>query len=444
MSRRLVDAASQALAARTSRRGFLRRTAIAGSALMAAPAAYALRPMTAYQALVLPQDCPPGSQCRGGWTEFCCTMTGVNTCPPGSVVGGWWRAEGSGYCDGGSRYYMDCHPSDCGGATCGSSGTCGNEHVDCECHCTLDRCDLWKTCCTRFRYGQCNQQIECLGPIICRVVTCVPPWEWDTTCTTTDARSDVTARHDAPCLHPPVGPYLARPGVVRDYTWLLRGDLNAGPVDQTFILGVPGDIPLMADWTGAGVATAAVVRGARFGTAGRTTLTWYLRQVEGPGQPDLIFDFGQPGDIPVAGDWTGNGVHTVGVVRGNTWLLRTRNSAGPADISFTFGQPGDIPVVGDWDGDGRDGIGMVRGDRWLLRNTPTPGPAEHDFSYGPSNGVPIAGDWDGNGADTPGRFVDGRWQLKNSLTGSGFDREFSFGSPGDTPVVWRRLPDPVY
>jgi hypothetical protein len=338
---------------------------------------------------------------------------------------------------------MDCHQSDCGGASCGSSGTCGNEHVDCACHCTLDRCDLWKTCCTRFRYGQCNQQIECVGPIICRVVTCVPPWEWDTTCTHTDARDDTTAVHDSACLRPPLGPYFARPGVVRANTWLLRGELSGGPVQQSFTLGVAGDVPLMADWTGAGVATAAVVRGTRFGTADRTALTWYLRQMEGPGQPDLIFDYGQPGDVPVAGDWTGSRVHTVGVVRGNQWLLRTRNSPGAPDISFTFGEPGDIPVVGDWDGDGRDGIGVVRGDRWLLRNTPTAGPPDHDFRFGPASGVPVVGDWDGNGTDGPGRFDAGRWMLRSALSDGPSQVEFTYGSAGDSPVIWRRLPYPV-
>ncbi|MFP5331834.1 MAG: hypothetical protein ACLGHX_05710 [Acidimicrobiia bacterium] len=438
MSQRLVEAASRALGQRTSRRGFLRRMALAGSAVVTAPMAYALRPISAYQAIVLPNDCPPGAHCRSGWTEFCCTTTGTNTCPPGSVVGGWWRAEGSGYCNGNSRYYMDCHTESCGGCGCGATGTCGNDCVDCDCHCELDRCDLWKTCCTRFRYGQCNQHIECVGPIICRVVTCVPPWEWDSTCTTTDARDDQTGVHNSPCLHPAPGPYRARPGVIRSTTWLLRDTLDAGAPSQQFNLGTVGDVPLMADWLGSGVATAAFVRGTRHGAVGDETLTWYLRMIEGPGQPDLIFDYGQPGDIPVAGDWVGNGVHTVGVVRGNQWLLRNRNSTGAPDITFTFGQPGDIPVVGDWDGDGRDGIGVVRGSRWILRNTATPGPADHEFDFGPSNGVPVVGDWDGDGVDTPGRFLNGDWQLTNTHGPGTVDVQFTFGIAGDRPVVWRR------
>lgn len=438
MSRTLVDGAARMLARRTSRRGFLRRMAMAGSALATAPAAYALRPISAYQAIVLPNDCPPGSQCRSGWTEFCCTTTGTNTCPPGSVIGGWWRAEGSGYCDGASRYYMDCHEASCGDCWCGSSGTCSNDCVSCACHCDLDRCDLWKTCCTRFRYGQCNQHIECVGPIVCRVVTCIPPWEWDSTCTKTDARDDYTRIHDSACLHPPLGPYEARPGVVRSTAFLLRNTLDAGAPDQQFNLGVEGDIPLMADWLGAGVATAAMVRGARHGALGRGSLTWLIRHIEGSGVPDSVFDYGVPGDIPIAGDWTGNGVHTVGVVRGNQWLLRTRNSAGAPDITFTFGEPGDIPVVGDWTGNGRDGIGVVRGNRWLLRNTATPGAPDHDFEFGPDNAIPVVGDWDGNGVDSPGRFLDGLWSITNSLGGGAVDLQFTYGKPGDVPVVWRR------
>ena len=36
---------------------------------------------------------------------------------------------------------------------------------------------------------------------MCRVVTCVAPWDFDATCTTTSATANATALHDAPCLH---------------------------------------------------------------------------------------------------------------------------------------------------------------------------------------------------------------------------------------------------
>jgi hypothetical protein len=73
--------------------------------------------------------------------------------------------------------------------------------VSCSCHCASGTCDERFTCCNQFRYGQCNQDLACVGPIVCRVVSCIPPWYFDETCTTTSATANATALHDAPCLH---------------------------------------------------------------------------------------------------------------------------------------------------------------------------------------------------------------------------------------------------
>ena len=55
--------------------------------------------------------------------------------------------------------------------------------------------------CTRFRYGQCNQDVACVGPIACRIVTCVVPWQWDPSCDDTPATDNSTRFHDRACLH---------------------------------------------------------------------------------------------------------------------------------------------------------------------------------------------------------------------------------------------------
>ena len=444
MSTKLVAAASRFLDARASRRGFLRRAAMVGTALVAAPATYILRPVTA-EAAVTPDNCSSNSKCNDGWTEFCSNIHGVNTCPPGALVGGWWRAEGNTYCNGNSRYYMDCHSAECS-CGCGASGTCSSGCTDFPCMCNDDNCSERKIGCTRFRYGQCNHQEPCIGPIICRVVTCVPPWEWDSSCTRTDAVSQSTYNQgspsEAPGLHPdssPKGPYPARPAVLTGTTWQLRNSLSAGGANSTFQYGLDGDIPIMGDFSNSGVRTTGMVRGARHGVAGtQNKLTWYLRQVEGPGDPDLIVEFGRAGDIPVIGDWNGDGVHTIGVVRGNRWLLRNSNSSGGADYDFTFGQAGDIPVVGDWDGDGRTGIGVVRGNRWLLRNPLSGGPPQHDFTFGDGNGIPVTGAWNGNGRAGVGWFDAGTWRIRNQLSSGEADSTFSFGNANGIPLSWGR------
>ncbi|HYJ24318.1 MAG TPA: hypothetical protein VE027_04895 [Acidimicrobiia bacterium] len=436
MSTRLVAAASRALDTHTSRRGFLRRAAMVGTALVAAPAAYILRPGSAYGAVV-PSQCSGGARCNDGWTDFCCNIHGVNTCPPGDVVAGWWRAEGNTFCDGRSRYYMDCNTASCGGCSCGGSGTCSDSCVNCNCQCNHDNCSERKVCCTRFRYGQCNNGLPCIGPITCRVVTCVPPWEWDSTCTTTSAVSQSTYSHNAAGLLPdttPKGPYRARPAVVSGTTFQLRNALSSGGANQTFEFGLPGDYPVAGDFSNAGVRTIGMVRNTRHGVAGVGNLVWFLRQVEGPGSPNLVIEYGRPGDIPVVGDWNGNGVHTIGVVRGNRWLLRNSNRAGEPDIDFVFGQPGDIPVVGDWNGDGHTGIGVVRGNRWILRNAVSAGPADRDFDFA-GNGRPVTGDWDGDGGTGVGWFNAGTWTIRN--IGSTASTTFTFGGNG-FPLTWGR------
>ncbi len=193
----LVDRLASLLDARTSRRGFLARTAVVGSALAVGPGQYLLRPGTAYAAV-----CGTDSTCTSGYTVFCATINdGVNRCPPNALVGGWWKADNSGFCCGSARYYIDCH-SYC---SCGCNGTnafCGEGCRSCSCGCgPTESCDQRRVCCNNFRYGQCMQHVSCTGPVWCRVVTCTPPWKvpaWE--CTTTPATDARTATHTAPGL----------------------------------------------------------------------------------------------------------------------------------------------------------------------------------------------------------------------------------------------------
>ena len=90
--------------------------------------------------------------------------------------------------------------------------------------------------------------------------------------------------------------------------------------------------------------------------------TFYLRNSNTIGFADIVFPFGAPGDQPIAGDWNGDGVDTIGVYRSSTgtFFLRNSNSAGAPDASFALGIPGDVGIAGDWNGDGFDTTGVFR------------------------------------------------------------------------------------
>ena len=187
----------------TSRRSFLVRTAMVGSALAVAPARFLLRPGTAYGAIT--SVCGPDANCTaGGFSVFCCTINGgLNQCPSGSIPGGWWRAGvGSSWCCGADRYYIDCQATCPPGCGCGGTPFCpGCQACTPECY-NGPSCDQRNVCQVQFRYGQCNEQIGCTGNVLCRMVSCTPPWQIPAlNCASgPDLTDPATAEQSAPCL----------------------------------------------------------------------------------------------------------------------------------------------------------------------------------------------------------------------------------------------------
>jgi hypothetical protein len=199
LSERVVSRLSARMgASKSSRRSFLTKTAVVGAAIASNPLRYVMQPGTAYA-----QVCGPDADCASGWTVFCCSVNnGSNTCPTGTIAAGWWKADGSNFCGGGPRYIIDCNGL-CGDCGCGRSGICAPGCYNCDCRCGTESCDQRRHCCNEFRYGQCHQELACVGPVVCRVATCMPPWQWDPSCTTTSATANSTAFHTAPCLDSP-------------------------------------------------------------------------------------------------------------------------------------------------------------------------------------------------------------------------------------------------
>ncbi len=193
-TQRAVDGVTGWLSGRTSRRGFLLRAGLVGSALAVDPKGYVLRPGTAYAAV-----CGDGASCTSGWTAFCATInSGVNACPPGSIAAGWWKADGASLCGGAARYIIDCN------ATCSRCTTAGARPGICDDDCWSCRgtcgpsssCDQRRVCENAFRYGQCNTQVRQVGGVHCRVVSCTPPWRFEN-CTTSSFTDNRTRNHNS-------------------------------------------------------------------------------------------------------------------------------------------------------------------------------------------------------------------------------------------------------
>jgi hypothetical protein len=220
-------------------------------------------------------------------------------------------------------------------------------------------------------------------------------------------------------------PRVSAAGVVRGNEWFLTGTLG-GDVTRSFGYGNPGDIPLLGDWNGDGVDTPGVVRAG----------LWYLTNTFGD-PATISFGYGNPGDIPVVGDWNGDGIDTPGVVRDGLWYLS--NSFGePTSLSFGYGNPGDVALAGDWNGDGIDTPGVVRGNLWYLTNT-FGDATTFGFAYGNPGFRVLAGDWNGDGIDTPGVVDNAHWYLTDTF-GDPSTHAFVYGNPGDIPLAGKTSP----
>ena len=236
-------------------------------------------------------------------------------------------------------------------------------------------------------------------------------------------------------------------GVFRNGPWYIdyngnqEWDPDSG--DVSFWFGTGGDLPFAGDWSGDDVDEIGVFRNG----------PWYIdhngNKQWDPDSGDVSFWFGTNGDLPIAGDWNGDGEDEIGVFRNGPWYLDYNGNRvwdpDSGDVSFWFGTSGDLPIAGDWNGDGKDEIGVFRNGPWYLDYNGNrewdPDSGDVSFWFGTSGDAPLAGDWNSDGLDEIGVFRNGPWYLdyngNREWDPASGDVSFWFGTTGDKPVAGR-------
>ncbi|MBS0570350.1 MAG: hypothetical protein JSS28_07070 [Proteobacteria bacterium] len=185
-----------------------------------------------------------------------------------------------------------------------------------------------------------------------------------------------------------------------------------------------------------------------FGVYRPATHTFLLRNSLTAGAPDITATVAsaQATDIPVTGDWNGDGIDTPGLYRPSTstfylWDRWANLSIANAEYVVVFGSSGDRPIVGDWNGDGKDSLGTFRPstNTFYLRNALTAGAADYTIAYGAAGDIALGGDWNQDGESTVGvyRASDGKFHVSNRNASGAVtdDGSYALGAAGDLPVV---------
>ncbi|MCA9047538.1 MAG: hypothetical protein KDA89_02350 [Planctomycetaceae bacterium] len=194
--------------------------------------------------------------------------------------------------------------------------------------------------------------------------------------------------------------------------WLFDRNFD-GVADEQIRLGQADDVPVTGDWNGDGICDIGVCR-----TDGNLR-TWELRLrgVRHDGEAWNTFQSEDANSEPVTADINGDGIANIGDVvrlkegRLFRWMFQTASDV--PTVRHTPGLSG-TPIVGDWNGDQRDDRGIVLSGtpenqqqlRWKLYVDAEPQPDEAfaDFRFGVTTDVPIVGDWNADGKCDPAVF----------------------------------------
>jgi hypothetical protein len=203
--------------------------------------------------------------------------------------------------------------------------------------------------------------------------------------------------------------------------------------DRWSTFGLPGDQPVMGDWTGNGTLRIGIFRNG-----------WWYLDLNGNGRwdgvegGDGLYAFGLPDDQAVVGDWTGDGVTKLGVFRGGTWFLDLKNEHRyvPSNPVFHYGIAGDIPVVGKWRAGSKiDQIGVYRKGEWYVDSNGDRAfqPTDDRYRFGLDGDFPVVS----RSRSRLGVYRKGIWILDTNGS-RGFEPSDAFivyGSPKDRPLI---------
>ena len=207
--------------------------------------------------------------------------------------------------------------------------------------------------------------------------------------------------------------------------------------------GAINDIPVPGDYDGDRTADAAVFRPS-YGS-------WYILESSTNFATSVTYQWGLAADIPVPGDYDGDGKTDLALYRpdvphlsrdrvvGGHWYILESSTNFSTSAAYQWGVTGDIPVAGDYDGDGKNDVAVYRPSTgtWFILQSSTNFTTPVVYQWGVSTDIPVAADYDGDGTTDVAvyRPSTGTWYILESNTNFTSVAAYVWGTSTDIPLV---------
>ncbi|HEX5216137.1 MAG TPA: VCBS repeat-containing protein [Vicinamibacterales bacterium] len=224
-----------------------------------------------------------------------------------------------------------------------------------------------------------------------------------------------------------------------DGTWSLRTAASGFSAIENYGWGSTGDVPVKGDFDGDGHPDLVNYRPANG--------NWFIRLSSNnyDAASYLWFQWGNPGDVPIAADFDGDRKTDLVVYRPSdgSWFIRY-SSLNWVDTSWSWyqwGVPGDVPLAGDFDGDRKADLVVYRptDGNWFIRTSTSSYANWTSYNWGATGDMPLAGDFDGDGMTELAvyRPSNGYWFIRFSSQSYAYNSwvGYGWGAAGDVPVI---------
>jgi len=203
---------------------------------------------------------------------------------------------------------------------------------------------------------------------------------------------------------------------------------SSGRAAFQIYFGATGDVPVPGDYDGDGKTDAVIYR--------PSTGLWYGPRT-GAAQIVIQIILGVPGDIPIPGDYNGDGKTDAAIYRPSAGLFFAVFSGGGGTASAIFGDSDDLPVPADYDGDGETDFAIYRPNvqgTTALWHAQLSGGGTYDAYSGAGSDIPVPADYNGDKRADPITFRPSIGLWSGPFNGAAGTLQYTLGQIGDVPI----------